>query len=94
MLAGIGNIWKSEGCWEAQLSPWRSVASVSPEQASMLVQRVRPRMMTSGLTGPERAQSQVYGRAGRPCPRCGTTIVSRRQGDGARKTFWCPGCQV
>ncbi len=94
VLAGIGNIWKAEGCWEAQLSPWRSVASVSAEQAAELVELVRPRMLTSGLHGPERAQARVYGRAGRPCPRCGTKIVSRRQGDGARITYWCPGCQL
>ena len=24
-VAGIGNIWKSEGCWEAALDPWRPV---------------------------------------------------------------------
>ena len=35
----------------------------------------------------------VYGRAGRPCPRCGTTIRSAALGDHARITFWCPSCQ-
>jgi len=35
----------------------------------------------------------VYGRAGRPCPRCGTLIRRRGQGDANRTTFWCPGCQ-
>jgi endonuclease-8 len=94
VLAGIGNIWKAEGCWEAELDPWRTVASVSDAQARRLVELVRPRMLQSGLEGPQRAEARVYGRAGRPCPRCGTKIVSRRQGDGARITYWCPGCQV
>lgn len=35
----------------------------------------------------------VYGRAGQPCRRCGTLIQMRKQGPGARVTFWCPNCQ-
>jgi endonuclease-8 len=93
VLAGIGNIWKAEGCWEAQLSPWRRVDTVSDAEAALIIEHTRPRMLTSGLEGPERAEVHVYGRAGRPCPRCGTRIVARRQGDGARITYWCPGCQ-
>ena len=93
VIAGIGNIWKAEGCWEAELSPWRRVDSITDEQALAIVQRARPRMLESGLKGPEHTRERVYGKAGRPCPRCGTTIVSQRQGDGARITYWCPGCQ-
>ena len=25
LLAGIGNIWKAEGCWEARIDPWRAL---------------------------------------------------------------------
>jgi endonuclease VIII len=35
----------------------------------------------------------VYGRARRPCRRCGTLIESRKQGPNARSTYWCPTCQ-
>jgi endonuclease VIII len=35
----------------------------------------------------------IYGKRGRPCPRCGTPIRSRGQGDENRITYWCPGCQ-
>jgi endonuclease VIII len=35
----------------------------------------------------------VYGRAGRPCRRCGTLVVSRAHGDLPRVTWWCPRCQ-
>jgi len=35
----------------------------------------------------------VYGRAGRPCRKCGTPIEMRKQGSAARVTFWCPQCQ-
>jgi endonuclease VIII len=35
----------------------------------------------------------VYRRTGEPCRKCGTRIESRKQGDDARTTFWCPTCQ-
>ena len=34
---------------------------------------------------------QVYDRAGKPCPKCGTPI--RRLVQAARSTFYCPRCQ-
>jgi formamidopyrimidine-DNA glycosylase len=38
-------------------------------------------------------QHWVYGRAGRPCRRCGTRIESARTGSTARIAYWCPHCQ-
>jgi len=35
----------------------------------------------------------VYGRAGKPCRRCGTLIAMRKQGPFARSTYWCERCQ-
>lgn len=35
----------------------------------------------------------VYRRRGEPCRRCSTRIESRKQGEEARTTFWCPDCQ-
>ncbi len=93
VLAGIGNIWKSEGCWEAQLDPWRAVGSVSDDDAIRLIELVRPRMLESGTRGPRSIQARVYRRVGGRCPRCGGEIVSRRQGDQNRTTYWCPACQ-
>ncbi|HET9719777.1 MAG TPA: zinc finger domain-containing protein, partial [Solirubrobacteraceae bacterium] len=92
-LAGIGNIWKSEGCWEAELDPWRPVAAVSDAEAMRVIDAVRPRMLLSGTRGPRFIRPRVYRRAGQPCPRCGAAIRSRLQGDGGRMTYWCPGCQ-
>jgi endonuclease-8 len=92
-LAGIGNIWKSEGCWEAGVDPWRAVGAIDDEEAVAIVEGARPRMLRSGRLGPRHAGLQVYRRAGRPCPRCGQPIRARAQGEGARVTFWCPGCQ-
>ena len=44
-----------------------------------------------GMAGEFQLQARVYGRAGSPCVRCGTTI--RRIVQGQRATFFCPGCQ-
>jgi endonuclease-8 len=35
----------------------------------------------------------VYGRAGKPCRRCGTPVSRRKQGPHARSTYWCETCQ-
>jgi endonuclease VIII len=93
-VAGIGNIWKAEGCWGAGIDPWRRVAEVSDEEAVAIVENARPRMLASATGGAdERAERHVYRRDGRPCPRCGATIRARGQGDDNRTTWWCPGCQ-
>jgi endonuclease-8 len=36
----------------------------------------------------------VYGRAGRPCRRCGSAIRSALAGTRPRRVYWCPTCQV
>ncbi|MGA9858537.1 MAG: DNA-formamidopyrimidine glycosylase family protein [Solirubrobacteraceae bacterium] len=92
-LAGIGNLWKSESCWDAGIDPWRRVSEVSDAEACAIVDAARPRMLESARTGDQDAGLRVYRRNGRPCPRCGTTIRARGQGDDNRTTFWCPGCQ-
>ncbi len=35
----------------------------------------------------------VYGRQGQECRRCGALVQMRKQGEQARSTYWCPGCQ-
>jgi endonuclease-8 len=35
----------------------------------------------------------VYRRQGQECRRCGAIILSRKQGEQARSTYWCPNCQ-
>jgi endonuclease-8 len=92
-VAGIGNMWKAEGCWEAAVDPWRATREVSDDEVMRIVQLVRPRMMDSGVNGPRVIEKRVYGCRGRPCPRCGTRIASRGQGEDNRTTYWCPGCQ-
>ena len=92
-VAGIGNIWKAEGCWEAAVDPWRPVSGVSDAEMVAIIDAVRPRMTRSATLGHRAIDPRVYGLAGRPCPRCGTPIAARGQGDANRTTYWCPGCQ-
>jgi endonuclease-8 len=92
-VAGIGNIWKAEGCWEAAVSPWRALRSMSDSEALAVIAAIRPRMQRSALEGPRAIEPRVYGRTGRQCPRCGAQIRSAGQGDANRTTYWCPRCQ-
>jgi endonuclease VIII len=92
-VAGIGNLWKAEGCWEAGVDPWRAIRTASDEEAVAIVEGMRPRMQLSAREGPRSISARVYGKRGQPCPRCGTAIQARGQGDDNRLTYWCPGCQ-
>lgn len=92
-IAGIGNVWKAEGCWDAGIDPWRELRSMTRDEVLSIIRAVRPRMLHSALDGPRSINPRIYGKAGQPCPRCGSAIVSRGQGDANRTTYWCPGCQ-
>jgi endonuclease-8 len=92
-VAGIGNMWKAEGCWGAKVDPWRQTGSVSDAEALAVIEALRPGMISSATEGPRSITALIYGKAGRPCPRCGTLLRARGQGDENRSTYWCPGCQ-
>lgn len=100
-VAGIGNVYKSELCFIEELSPWEPVRTLNPASTLRLVSTARRllaanvgggRRVTTGVARPG-SSLWVYGRAGRPCRRCGTLILGRRQGVQARMTYWCPRCQ-
>jgi endonuclease-8 len=92
-VAGLGNIWRAEACWHAEIDPWRPVADLSDEEAKRLIERVRPLMRESAAHGFRSRMCRVYDRTGQPCPRCGQRLRSRGQGDQNRASYWCPGCQ-
>lgn len=68
ILAGIGNVWKSEGCWDAGVDPWRRVEEVTDYEARLIAGRVRPRMQESAAGDGKPRGVRVYGRAGRGQP--------------------------
>jgi endonuclease VIII len=93
-VAGIGNLWKAEACWDAKIDPWRKAGEVSDDEVRALLRGVRPRMQDSAQGGMQQRERHVYKRVGLPCLRCKTKIRSRGQGDDNRTTYWCPTCQT
>jgi endonuclease-8 len=91
LVSGIGNKWKAEALWEAQLSPWRPLGQTTDGELRAVLESATP-LMRASLDGARR-RNAVYRLAGRPCVRCGGTIRSRGQGDANRIAYWCPGCQ-
>ncbi|UYB39595.1 DNA glycosylase [Streptomyces sp. Je 1-4] len=100
-LAGIGNVYKSELCFLLGASPWLPLGALPrPERVPTLAKKLleankrRPARITTPSARPDR-RLWVYGRAGRPCLRCGTEIRTADQDPTAeeRVTYWCPACQ-
>jgi endonuclease-8 len=91
LVAGIGNVWKTEALWRAGISPWRPLAETNEDELRTVLAEAAGLMRESVETG--RAERRIYRQAGRPCPRCGAPAASRGQGDANRTAYWCPGCQ-
>lgn len=92
LVAGIGNIFKSEACFAAKTNPWRAIDGLTDDEVRQTLAAARRLMQESVASGrPDRA---VYHRTGQPCPRCRTPISARGQGDANRRTYWCPRCQI
>ncbi len=111
VMAGIGNVFKSEICFACGVNPFRKVASLRAQETKCLVDTAR-RFLAANVadgagdsivtytggrrttdSGDPAARLWVYRRKGAACRRCGTTILMRKQGPGARSTFWCSECQ-
>ena len=105
VVAGIGNIYKSEGLFLARIDPRRSAGGLSDQELDRLWDALVPLMhegterygRTTTLPEALRAGGEfnwVYRRRRRPCFRCGAEIAMVRQGELARATYFCPGCQL
>ncbi|MCT9932878.1 DNA glycosylase [Planotetraspora sp. A-T 1434] len=103
VLAGIGTIWRAETLFGARLSPWRTVGSIPPGDLESLVtlahelmdtSKDAPLPVTTGDLRPGRSLF-VYGRARRPCRRCGNPVSRGEMGAQPyeRLIYWCPACQ-
>jgi endonuclease-8 len=100
-LAGVGTFYASEMMFLRGIDPWRPVGEVADLHALVDLghrlldaNKARLGQVTTGDSRPGR-DSWVYGRAGRPCRRCGTLIRRGEQGPPGqeRLRFWCPNCQ-
>jgi len=101
-VAGIGNVVKSEVCFVERLDPWAPMRRFDDDELDRALASAR-RLLRANLGGGARVTTGmrgrgrelwVYGRAGRPCRRCGAVISTARQGELARSTYWCPRCQL
>jgi endonuclease-8 len=110
VVAGIGNVFKSEVLFLAGIHPERGADTLTPDERARIIDTAVPLMRANtgaaassaivtyrGLRRTTRRASAaeslwVYGRAGKPCRKCGTPIEMTR-GLDARSTYWCPQCQ-
>jgi endonuclease VIII len=81
-VAGIGNLWKSESCWDAAVDPWRPVSEVSDAEAIAVIEaapavrsRPRPAVVSSAGTA---NRALAAGRRSAPAARAMKT--GRRSG--------------
>ena len=103
-LAGLGDLWVNEVGFLRGVHPATPVGEVDLPPLLALAARLL-RASASGAAGYQvttgstrRGESHwVVGRAGRPCLRCGTTVLARDDpgstSERPRRAWWCPRCQ-
>jgi len=107
VVAGVGNIYADESLWGAKIHPERLVNTISSEEFEKLYEELRAVMNLAiekggstdknyvnaeGKRGSYLTFARVFRREGKPCPRCGTTIIKFKA--AGRGTHICPHCQV
>src|SRR5688500_10592175 len=107
VLVGVGNIYANEALWRARIDPSRSASTLDEAERTRLHGEIvgvlreaieargtsfRDYLDASGARGGFAERLAVYGRAGLPCPRCGTTLTGTHAIDG-RTTVLCHRCQ-
>ncbi|WP_217594343.1 Fpg/Nei family DNA glycosylase [Cohnella sp. GbtcB17] len=105
-LAGIGNCYSDEICFDAMIHPASQISALTEEQIAALYASMRKVLMqaaagggymehplteTDETTGGFLDKLQIYDRGGEPCPRTGDEIVLETL--AGRKMFYCPACQ-
>jgi formamidopyrimidine-DNA glycosylase len=107
VVAGVGNIYADESLWGAKIHPKRLVGSITEAEFERLYTELRAVMNMAiekggstdknyvnaeGKRGSYMDFAHVFRREGKPCPRCGTTIIKFKA--AGRGTHVCPHCQV
>ena len=111
VIAGLGNVYKSEVAFAARVHPFRQMSTITPDEMLQMADVSQRWLKANVLDGSgdgiitysgnrrttnnsnEKNRLWVYGRRGQECRRCGGLIEMRKQGPGARSTYWCPECQ-
>ncbi len=111
ILAGIGNVYKSEVCFLTRVHPFEPIGNLTDEKLQEII-KTSQRLLQTNVIEPSQEQVMtyfgprrtthfmsskdrlwVYGRLQEPCRRCHSPIQMKKQGIGARVTFFCPQCQ-
>jgi len=105
-IAGIGNIYADESLFEAKIHPQTRTDKLSEVALRGLYWGIRKTLKKAIRTGGSSVANyldvdgnpghfqiyhKVYGREGKPCPRCKAKI--KRILVGQRSTHFCPKCQ-
>lgn len=105
-IAGIGNCYSDEICYQARIKPIRNINEVNDTKRSQLFHSMKqvlqgaikhggymanPFSKGDTLTGGFDDLCKVYDREGEKCERCGAIII--KQMISSRKTFYCTNCQ-
>ncbi len=100
LVAGIGNVYKSELLFIERIDPFAPVRALDDDTLRRLIETARTWMRRN--LGPGRRRTRwdsrgkrtwVYDKSGDPCGHCGEPIRMTRQGDLGRSTYYCPRCQ-
>lgn len=106
VIAGVGNIYADESLWGAKIHPSQLVKDVPEATLKILFKELqsvlrlaiekggstdRNYVNAEGKKGSYMSFARVFRREGKPCPRCGTTIIKLRV--AGRGTHICPHCQ-
>lgn len=105
-VVGAGNIYACEALHAAGIDPRTPACRISHPRAARLLEAVRDTLARAlslggstlrdfhdahGMDGAYQQQAAVYGREGKPCPRCAAPV--RRIVQGQRATYHCRACQ-
>lgn len=100
VMRGIGNVYRCEVLWAAELSPWTHVGDLAHHDVVLIV-NLATRVVRSNVGRDRRSTTThtsgglaVYGRVGQGCIRCKETIEARPLGHRGQMLYWCPGCQT
>lgn len=107
MLRGVGNIYADESLWRAKIHPaqlgailsrrqaetlWRALQEVLRKAIVMRGSSISDFLDAEGQPGEYQRHHRAYGREGKGCHRCKTTI--RRGIVAGRSSYFCPKCQL
>jgi formamidopyrimidine-DNA glycosylase len=105
-VSGVGNLYAAEALFRARIHPERQAASLTAAQKESLFKEIKDTLteaiqhkgssmdqyvQVSGQQGGYVKYHKVYGREGKPCLVCKTSV--QRIALGGRGTYFCPKCQ-